>query len=189
MAIDPLPGDPEFQAKWITDAARTVQAPGMALMWCGIVSVLLAVLLLVILLASPDSLFRPMYDRTVKAQREQEPEERRPLPPYQKYRDANQLSYTVGSIIDLAASVVIVIGGLSMKQVSGYGWAVTGAILATIPCANCVCCFSLPIGMWALVALFGKDVRLAFQRISAMGGLEKLAASLDPLNYPPDGSA
>ena len=185
MANDPLPGDPEFQAKWITDAARGVQSPGSALMWYGMVSVLLAVVSLVVLLGSPDSLYKVLYDQMVKMQRDQPQEKRRLLPPYQKFRDDNQLINIVGSVINLGASVIIVIGGLSMKQVNGYGWAVTGAILAAIPCTNSCCCFGLPIGMWSLVALFGKDTRQAFAHISAMGGLEKMAADGDLMDLPP----
>jgi hypothetical protein len=188
MTNEPLPGDPEYQAKWITDAARSVQSPGAALMWYGIFSVLGAVLWLVILLASPDSFYRPIYDWMVKTQRDQPPQQRQPLPPYQKFVDGNQLQSIVGAIINLGASVVIVIGGLSMKQVNGYGWAVAGSILAAIPCTNSCCCIGLPIAMWSLVALFGSDVRLAFKRISAMGGLEKMAANADNMDPPPGNS-
>jgi hypothetical protein len=59
-----------------------------------------------------------------------------------------------------------------MKQLHGYGWAVTGAVLAAVPCTNSCCCAGTPIGLWALVTLFGSDVRLAFTRVGAVGGLE-----------------
>ena len=38
----------------------------------------------------------------------------------------------------------------------------------------------LPIGVWALVSLFGTDVRLAFTRITEMGGLEHFDPTIPP---------
>src|SRR6478735_6444593 len=101
MANDPLPGDPEFQAKWLTDAARSVQSPGSALIWYGIFSVLVAVIWKIVLLASPDSFYRPLYDRMVQAQRDQPQQERKPLPPYQKFVDGYQVPNLVGAIINV----------------------------------------------------------------------------------------
>jgi hypothetical protein len=84
----------------------------------------------------------------------------------------------VATLVSLGASFVITIGGLKMKQLSGYWWAVTGAILSILPFSNACCCFGLPVGLWALVALFGSDIRLAFSRVSAAGGLEAMAENM-----------
>ena len=72
-----------------------------------------------------------------------------------------------------------------MRHLHGYGWAVTGAVLSAVPCTNSCCCFGTPIGLWAIVVLFGSDVRLAFARVGAFGGLETFEADVEPRDEDP----
>jgi hypothetical protein len=166
--------------RWLIDVARSVQGPGMAMQWFGAASLLLAVLGLIVYLVNPDTIFQPVYNWVAREQQKQPPENRTPLPPYKKWVQAQQMSSVIGGLIDLTGSLLITIGGMKMRQVSGYGWAVTGAILSIIPCTNTCCCAGLPIGLWASVALFNSDTRRAFARVGQAGGLDALMASLDP---------
>ena len=182
--------EPELDARWLADALRSVQAPGSGLLWFGIVSIFIAVVVLVILLVSPDSVYKPYHDHLLKTQKEQIEAGHPPVPvpPYKQFVDSNLKFQLVEAIVAIGGSVVIVIGGMKMKQMSGYGWAVVGALLAAIPCTNCFCCAGLPVGMWALVTLFGSDVRLGFSRISAAGGLEQYMTEMEnqgPTKLPP----
>jgi hypothetical protein len=66
----------------------------------------------------------------------------------------------------LVVSLVILFGGARMMGLRSYGLAVTGAILAAIPCVSCPggCCFLGQIaGIWALIVLLNSDVRAAFR--------------------------
>ena len=182
---DPNPTGPGEGEKWLADAVRSVRSPGAALQWYGMLAVLLAVIQLVVFLASPDSFYKPIYDEMVKAQRDQPGG--KPLPPYKKFVEGYQLPILVGSIVDLGAGFVIAIGGLKMKQMSGYGWAMAGSVLAAIPCSSSCFCIGLPVGMWALVVLFGSDVKRAFARITAMGGLDAYDPGAQDINRPPTG--
>jgi hypothetical protein len=48
-----------------------------------------------------------------------------------------------------------------MMNLSSRGWGKAAAILCLIPCFV-VCCWGLPIGIWALMALNNPDVIAAF---------------------------
>jgi hypothetical protein len=69
----------------------------------------------------------------------------------------------VVAIISLVIGVVIILGGLKMKQLQSYGLAMTSAILAMIPCLSPCCLIGLPIGIWAIVVLNNAEVRAAFR--------------------------
>jgi hypothetical protein len=74
---------------------------------------------------------------------------------------ANMVGGIVGSAIGLIFAAVITMGGVKMKQLQGYGLAMTAAIFALLPCGNC-CCIGLPLGIWALVVLNRQEVKDAF---------------------------
>jgi hypothetical protein len=62
--------------------------------------------------------------------------------------------------ISLFAGLVIA-GGNALRKQSSYGLAMTGSIIAVIPClSTCLC---LPFGIWALVVLNDPDVKAAFR--------------------------
>lgn len=169
------------QNRWLVDAVRAVQGPGTALQWYGMISVFLSVMALMVFLVSPETLTERAYKRMVEAQAKREPENRTPLPPYKQWAQQAQLELVVWSLLWLGSSFVVTIGGMKMKQLTGYGWAVAGSVLSILPVTNACCCAGLPIGLWALVALFNSDMRLAFRRVGAAGGLEEMLA-----NPPPD---
>jgi hypothetical protein len=133
---------------------------------------LLAAVIVAVFLAVPDEVSRRTYDQMLKRQREQPAEERTPLPPYDQFARIQKIEWLGFGGVSLVCSFFIALGGIKMKQLHGYGWAVAGSVLASIPGASCCCCVGLPIGLYSLVTLFGSDVRLAFARVGSAGGLD-----------------
>lgn len=78
---------------------------------------------------------------------------------------ANMLSGGVGvasGIIGMIVGVIVGIGGGKMRKGQSYGFAMTAAILAMIPCISPCCLIGLPLGIWALVVLMKPEVKAAF---------------------------
>ncbi len=68
------------------------------------------------------------------------------------------------AIFGLLVSTLILIGGIKMKKLESYGWAMTASVISVIPCVS-PCCYGLvgiPIGIWALVVLSKPEVKSAF---------------------------
>src|SRR5262249_10558957 len=63
----------------------------------------------------------------------------------------------------------IFIGGSKMKELKGYGWAITGSILCIFPGMCCVCIGLIP-GIWGLVVLLNPDVKYADSRLASGEG-------------------
>lgn len=73
-------------------------------------------------------------------------------------------AFAIGqTAIGLAITVVIILGGLKMRQLESYGLALTASILAWIPCTSPCCIISIPFGIWAFVVLLDKNVKQAFR--------------------------
>ncbi len=67
----------------------------------------------------------------------------------------------VMGVFTLVGAALIFYGAMKMKDLQGYGLAMTAAILALIPCFS-ICCIGIPFGIWALVVLLNQDVKNAF---------------------------
>ena len=67
----------------------------------------------------------------------------------------------VSLIVGLLVAAIILVGGIKMKRLESYGLAMTGSIVAMLPCSLC-CLVGLPIGIWALVVLSKPEVKSAF---------------------------
>jgi hypothetical protein len=67
------------------------------------------------------------------------------------------------SAIAIVGAIVIILGGMRMKNLENYGLAMTASILSLIPCFGPCCLLGIPIGIWALVALSDNTVRIAFR--------------------------
>ena len=60
----------------------------------------------------------------------------------------------VGALVSLVCAGVIIFAGIKLKNGESYNLAMTGAILAMVPCCSGVCCIAgLPIGIWAIVSM------------------------------------
>ncbi len=78
--------------------------------------------------------------------------------------DQDQLGTLIGGGVGVAAGIVgIIIGAQKMMKLQSYGFAMTAAILAMIPCISPCCLLGLPFGIWALVVLLNEDVKAGFQ--------------------------
>jgi len=64
-------------------------------------------------------------------------------------------------VFTLIGAALIFYGAMKMKDLQGYGLAMTAAILSLIPCFS-ICCIGIPFGIWALVVLLNQDVKSAF---------------------------
>jgi predicted Zn finger-like uncharacterized protein len=64
----------------------------------------------------------------------------------------------------LITSIVVVVCATKMRRLESYGAAMTGAILAVIPCLSPCFLLGIPFGIWALVVLNQGDVKDAFYR-------------------------
>jgi hypothetical protein len=69
------------------------------------------------------------------------------------------------SLPGVVLSGLMLLGGLKMKSLQSYALAMTGAIVALIPCMgiNGCCCIGIPVGIWALVVLVKPEVKGAFR--------------------------
>ena len=68
----------------------------------------------------------------------------------------------IGLLIGLPASILLILGGMKMRQLQGYGLANLAAIVALLPLGP-QWLVSLPIGIWALAVLGRPDVKAAFE--------------------------
>jgi hypothetical protein len=70
-----------------------------------------------------------------------------------------------GGIFWLIISLLTLIGAIRMMSLKSYGLAITGAIVAAIPCISPTGCCLLgeAAGIWALIVLMNNDVRAAFR--------------------------
>jgi hypothetical protein len=164
---EPNPSGFDDRGRWFENARAQVRAPGLMLQCFGLASFILSVLWIGVLLIKPDMIFQPLYDWMVRVNREQPPEERQRLPQYEEWLDEQVTQNVIGALVSVFASGVIFIGGMKMKDLSGYAWGVAGSVLAILPCNFC-CCIGAIFGAWALVVLFNSDVRLAFTRAPVM---------------------
>jgi hypothetical protein len=67
------------------------------------------------------------------------------------------------NIFQLLMAIVILVAAIRMLALKNYAFAFTGAVLAVIPCLT-PCCglLTLPFGIWALVVLSKRDVKIHF---------------------------
>jgi hypothetical protein len=79
-------------------------------------------------------------------------------------RNAVGASFGIGGV-GLIAALVIMFAGIRMRALQSYGLAVTGAVLAIIPCVTCAGCCGIGqgAGIWALVVLLKPEVKAMFR--------------------------
>ena len=70
----------------------------------------------------------------------------------------------IGSMVLLAiGAVVVIVGGIKLKNLSSRGWAKTSAVLSMIPfCVSYSCLLGLPFGIWAFVVMGKPQVKAGF---------------------------
>ena len=73
------------------------------------------------------------------------------------------ISIPLVSLISIAASPIIIFGGIQMLRARRYSIALWAAILALIPLTSLCCIPGIPIGIWALIILRHPEVRTSFK--------------------------
>jgi hypothetical protein len=65
----------------------------------------------------------------------------------------------------ILAAAITILGGVRMISLKSYALAVTGSVLAVIPCLSAMgcCCIGEGVGIWSLVVLMNADVKAAFR--------------------------
>lgn len=71
--------------------------------------------------------------------------------------------FPIVSLISIAASPIIIFGGIQMLRARRYSIALWAAILALIPLTSVCCIPRIPIGIWALIVLRHPEVRAGFE--------------------------
>jgi len=79
------------------------------------------------------------------------------------------LAVPVTSIMVVLPAIFIILAGRSMLRLSSYGLAITGAVVALLPCIAAPL-IGLIFGIWALIVLNRSSVRAAFGSVRSGGG-------------------
>lgn len=67
------------------------------------------------------------------------------------------------AVLGLIGGILMVLGGIKMRNLSGWGIAVLAALASILPCSQVCCLYGVPIGIWCLVVLFDSRVKEAFR--------------------------
>mgnify|MGYP001179700107 CR=1 FL=1 len=81
------------------------------------------------------------------------------------FQVARSMGGVVSALLGVALSALVWHGALQLKKGRSYGWAMTAAILALVPCTSPCCLVGVPIGIWALVVLMRPEVKSALQQL------------------------
>lgn len=71
-----------------------------------------------------------------------------------------QLVMYLGGIV---AGIVIVMAGSRLRGLQSSGMVYAGAVMALLPCCSSCCCLGLPIGIWVIVTMQDDEVKAAFE--------------------------
>ena len=169
--------DSEIRAGRVDAARRRTAAPGLVIALIGFLSLTLDVAVTTYVTLHPEKLAELMFDKwlipTLKAQPDT-PQREKALADVRQQRNTALAAarqkrgldpVSLGlNVLGAVPSVLMLVGGLKLRCVGGYGWAMTGCIAAMVPCCNYSVCLSIPFGVWGLVVLLDPAVTAAFRR-------------------------
>jgi hypothetical protein len=138
------------------DALARVAAPAIMLMIVGGLAIALSIVGLGINVLSAG------MQAGMNAQGPRQPGQFGPGPRNTMDPMANVVLGIFGAVLGLCWGGMVLLGGLKLKNLESHGLAMTGAILAMIPCNIC-CILGLPLGIYALVVMNSADVRDQFR--------------------------
>lgn len=73
------------------------------------------------------------------------------------------IAFTIMSIaVSIIWGMLVVYGGIKLKQLRSYGMVLTGCIFAMLPCINGCCILGLPFAIWTLVLIHDEQIRRHF---------------------------
>ncbi len=150
----------------------TTSVPGVLLMICGGICGLLSAYNVYNAVTNPEQLVTQYGDqiRQIEAtqpagpQRDQQVKMLKTIQEYARL-DSPAVLALIG--VGAVSAGLMLLGGWKLYTRSGYGLALTGAIVALIPCSNGLVCLAMPIGLYALIVLLGGDGKAAFRRPAA----------------------
>ncbi|MGD9161573.1 MAG: hypothetical protein PVG39_24380 [Desulfobacteraceae bacterium] len=67
------------------------------------------------------------------------------------------------SVIGIIIGLFIIFTSMKMMKMEKWGLALTGAIVAMVPCVSPCCILGIPFGIWAIVVLSNAEVKAAFK--------------------------
>jgi hypothetical protein len=145
---------PDFMSTGDADAVReralrAVNPPGIAMIILGVLGMLLSLGMLVFyaVMGVPENSLFPSSQ---------------PTPAYEVGRKAGAMG---GVVFSLCWSAFVAFAAHKMRRLESWGLALTGAIMALIPCCGgqvLMCFLGLPVGIWALVVICRADVKSQF---------------------------
>jgi hypothetical protein len=69
---------------------------------------------------------------------------------------------TAANLVSVLLDAFILVGAVRMLSLRSWGWCMTAAILAIIPCTAPCCCLGMAAGIWSVVVLTRPEVKAAF---------------------------
>jgi hypothetical protein len=137
------------------NAARSVQAPALALLIIAIVFLLFQILQFIFAPTLVSGFIQQIQAAQAKSGQ--------PVTPVDLPQNLGRgpLDFLFLFLM-LAGSAVVIYGALQMKNLKNYPLAMAASIIAMIPYVSPCCCVGLPIGIWALVVLLKPEVKSAF---------------------------
>jgi phage FluMu protein Com len=143
----------------LMEAARRVAWPANALVFWGALGLFLQCMMFVDL---------AMHGENAKIiiQTQKQLSELKGFPPELTNIPANFLvmSCSITGLLMLIACSLILYGGLQMRKLQRYAFAMVAAIVGLIPCLHPCSILPLPFAIWALVVLSNEVVRAGFRR-------------------------
>jgi hypothetical protein len=137
-----------------------VMIPGIFLILIGALSLGLSGYGLVGLATNPEEAMKPGYEMMVQFNKNNPGA----VPPFDEYVKQYAPMAVGMSAVMVLGSLLILLGGIAMCRLRGYGLAMTGSITAAIGLCSMNCfCLSLPFGIWAIIVLINSDVKAAFR--------------------------
>lgn len=159
---NPPDGQRPLDAQAMAQARASALVPGVLLIVTGVLSMIGTSLALIQLPEVPARMDEAIakIDADPKVPQDQKDTVREILTSVKEV--AQHPAAPAGYIAGLVASLVVVVGGVKLMNLSGTALPVAGSVLAMIPCTvGCCCLLGLPAGIWGLVVLSRPDVRAA----------------------------
>jgi hypothetical protein len=168
--------EPDQYAAYSERVVRRTSAPGLLLIFVGVLDLIPAAFFLYsayVTLQMPPAEFRQQYEERMRAMRDalrpSLPEWADALEKQQGNPEDAQMQNGIAGLVTggvlVLIGLLIILGGVRMRRLQSYGLALTGAILAAIPCLSIGACCGLGeiIGIWSFVVLMDPEVRAAFR--------------------------
>jgi uncharacterized membrane protein HdeD (DUF308 family) len=174
MSFSPEENYDEFPSQ-SARAADRVSVPGILLIIVGVINLLWALYGVFefsrAAMATPEELaarqkeFVDMLKQALPQIADQVDQQMKQQDP-QQLKTQNMLINGPLTLLFVLCGILPLLAGIRMRNLRGYGLAVTGAIFALLPCITPGCClFAIgPIaGIWSLVVLSNVEVKAAFR--------------------------